>query len=138
MNWKVIRMEFTLITGRTIEQGCSKEHAKLYEEYVQSVAVCEMNPEDMKKLNIGDGENVRVTTEVGSVIVKAKRSRRIRVPGVIFIPYGPWANAVSSSETESTGMPLFKGLKAKVEPTNEPVSSLRELLLKTYGGKKIG
>ena len=125
-------MDVTLITGRTINQGCSKEQGKFSEEYMRNVAVCEINAEDMNKLNIRDGDNVKVTTEVGSVIVKAKKSRRIRTSGVIFIPYGPWANAILKPETEGTGMPLLKGSKARVEPTNESVSSLRELLGKTY------
>ena len=125
-------MDFILITGRTIDQGCSKERGKFSEEYMLNVAVCEMNAEDMDKLNIRDGDNVKVTTEVGSVIVKAKKSRRIRTPGIIFIPYGPWANAILKPETEGTGMPLLKGSKARVEPTNEPISSLRELLAKIY------
>ena len=125
-------MDFILITGRTIDQGCSKEQGKFSEEYMLNVAVCEMNDEDMDKLNIRDGDNVKVTTEVGSVIVKAKKSRRIRTPGIIFIPYGPWANAILKPETEGTGMPLLKGLKARVEPTNEPILGLRELLAKTY------
>ncbi len=125
-------MDLILITGRTIDQGCGKERGKFSEEYLLNVAVCEMNAEDMKRLNIKDGDNVKITTEVGSVIVKAKKSRRIRTPGIIFIPYGPWANAVLNPETEGTGMPLLKGLKAKVEPTNEPVSSLRNLLAEAY------
>jgi len=125
-------VDFILITGRTIDQGCSKEQGKFSEEYMLNVAVCEMNDEDMDKLNIRDGDNVKVTTEVGSVIVKAKKSRRIRTPGIIFIPYGPWANAILKPETEGTGMPLLKGLKARVEPTNEPILGLRELLAKTY------
>jgi formylmethanofuran dehydrogenase subunit D len=130
-------MEFTLITGRTINQGRGKEHGKFSREYLVNVAVCEMNPEDMRRLNINDGMNVRVTTEAGSVIVKAKKSRRIKTPGVIFIPYGPWANAVLKPESEGTGMPLLKGLKANVEPTEEEVSNLENLLIKTYGGSKI-
>jgi formylmethanofuran dehydrogenase subunit D len=129
-------MGFILITGRTINQGCGKEHGKFSGEYLANVAVCEMNPEDMRRLNVKDGMNVRVTTEAGSVIVKAKKSRRIKTPGVIFIPYGPWANAVLKSESEGTGMPLLKGLKANVEPTWEEVSSLEDLLIKTYGSSK--
>ncbi len=128
-------MEFILITGRTIDQGCGKEHGKVSEEYLLNVAVCEMSSEDMKRLKIRDGDNVRVTTEAGSVIVKAKKSRRIITPGVIFIPYGPWANAILNPETEGTGMPLLKGLKARVKPTDEAVSSLRDLLAGAYGRK---
>ncbi|MEM2644444.1 MAG: molybdopterin dinucleotide binding domain-containing protein [Candidatus Bathyarchaeia archaeon] len=128
-------MEFTLITGRTIEQGCTKEHAKLSEEYMMSVAVCEMNYEDMMRLNIRDGDNVKIKTEVGSVIVKVRRSRRIRRPGIIFIPFGPWINLILPSETEGTGMPPLKGFRVWVEPTEEPVSNIRELLLRNYGVK---
>ena len=57
---------------------------------------------------------------------------RARQGMIIFIPYGPWANAILKPETEGTGMPLLKGSKARVEPTNEPISSLRELLAKIY------
>ncbi len=130
-------MEFTLITGRTINQGRGKEHGKFSEEYLVNVAVCEMNPEDMRRLNIKDGMNIRVTTEVGSVIVKARKSRRIKTPGVIFMPYGPWANAVTKPESEGTGMPLLKGLKANVEPTKDEVSNLKDLLIEAYGSSKI-
>lgn len=130
-------MEFTLITGRTINQGRGKEHGKFSEEYLANVAVCEMNPEDMRRLNIEDGTNIRVTTEVGSVIVKARKSSRIKTPGVIFMPYGPWANAVLKPESEGTGMPLLKGLKANVEPTEDKVSNLQDLLMEAYGSSKI-
>lgn len=130
-------MEFTLITGRTINQGRGKEHGKFSEEYLANVAVCEMNPEDMRRLNIKDGTNIWITTEVGSVIVKARKSRRIKTPGVIFMPYGPWANAVIKPESEGTGMPLLKGLKANVEPTEDKVSNLQDLLIESYGSSKI-
>ncbi|MBS7654778.1 hypothetical protein KEJ43_06895 [Candidatus Bathyarchaeota archaeon] len=130
-------MEFTLITGRTINQGRGKEHGKFSEEYLANVAICEMNPEDMRRLNIGDGTNIRVTTEVGSVIVKARKSRRIKTPGVIFMPYGPWANVVLKPESEGTGMPLLKGLKANVEPTEDEVSNLKDLLIEAYGRSKM-
>ena len=126
-------MEFVLITGRTVDQGYGKEFGKFSQEYLMNVAVCEMHPEDMRKLNIRDGKNVRVTTEVGSVVVKARESRRIRKPGIIFIPYGPWANAIMKPETEGTGMPHFKGIKARVELTDEEVLDLKSLLMRNYG-----
>ena len=128
--------EFSLITGRTIDQGCGKEYGKLSEEYLKSVALCQMNYEDMKRLGIKDGQNVRVTTRSGSVVVQAKKSSRITQPGMIFVPYGSFANILSSSDTDGTGMPLFKGHKATVEPTEEKVLSLQDLILQTYGVEK--
>ncbi|MEM2110368.1 MAG: molybdopterin dinucleotide binding domain-containing protein [Candidatus Bathyarchaeia archaeon] len=132
----MIELEFSLITGRSIEQGCGKEQGKLSEEYVNNVALCEMNVKDMEKLNIRDGGNVKVTTKFGSVVLKAKKSRRIKSSGIIFIPYGAWANVVLGPDTEGTGMPLLKGLKATVESTNEKVLGLPDLIIQVYGKEK--
>jgi len=95
-----------------------------------------MHAEDMKRLSVEEGGNVKVSTDIGSIVVKAKRSKRIRRPGVVFIPFGPWVNAILSSETDGTGMPHLKGFKVRIEPTCEPVQGLREMFLKIYGGKK--
>jgi len=54
----------------------------------------------------------------------------------VFIPYGPWANQVLASNTNGTGMPLLKGIKATVEPTDTEVPSIRELLLNIHGKVK--
>lgn len=124
-----------MITGRSIEQGCTKEHAKITDKYMASVTLCEMHPEDMKRLNLKDGDNIKIMTDVGSVVVKVRRSRRIRDPGIIFIPFGPWVNAILPSETGGTGMPPLKGFRVRVEPTSEPVLSLKDLIVKSYGDK---
>ena len=121
-------MIVTLLTGRTIDQGCEKEASKLSEEYMENVSVCEMNSEDMKKLGIKDNTNVKVTTDFGSVVLKAKKSKRIKTSSVVFIPYGPWANQVLTSNTDGTGMPSLKGVKAILEPSDSKVPSIRELL----------
>jgi formylmethanofuran dehydrogenase subunit D len=123
------KLKVTLLTGRTIEQGAGKERGKSSKEYVESVSVCFMDPEDMKKLGIKDGVNVQVSTAFGSVVVKAKKSLRAPHPGVIFIPYGLWANVVVDPETHGIGMPSFKGIPATVEPApDKPVLGLEELL----------
>ena len=131
----MIGLKVSLLTGRTIDQGRGKEYGKLSKEYLNSVAVCEMNSEDMKKLKIQDGDKVKVTTNLRSVVVKAKKSRRIRVPGTVFVPYGPWANLILSSNTDGTGMPLFKGVQADVEPTDEKILGLLDLIVQSYGEK---
>lgn len=123
------KLRVTLLTGRTIEQGVGKEHGKSSKEYVESVSVCYMDPEDMKKLGVKDKTNIQVSTAFGSVVVKAVKSLRAPHPGVIFIPYGPWANVIVDPETHGIGMPSFKGIPATVEPAPEkPVLGLKELL----------
>jgi len=128
------RLRVTLVTGRTIEQGVGKERGKASEDYFEAVAVCFVDPQDLKRLGIKGKTNVRVSTNYGSVIVKAMKSLRGPHPGVIFIPYGAWANVVVDPETDSIGMPSFKGIPAEIEPAVEKaVLGLSELLRKQFG-----
>jgi len=127
------KLKVTLLTGRTIEQGVAKERGKFSKEYMESVSVCYMDPEDLKKLGIKEKTNVLVSTDYGSVVVKAVKSLRAPHLGVIFIPYGPWANAVVNPETHGVGMPSLKGIPAEVEPaTDKPILSLEELLKEQF------
>jgi formylmethanofuran dehydrogenase subunit D len=128
------KLQVTLLTGRTIEQGVGKERGKASKEYGESVSVCYMDPADLKKLGVKEKTNVQVSTDYGSVIVKALKSPRGPHPSIIFIPYGPWANALVNPETHSAGMPSLKGIPAEVEPAlNKPVLELEKLLKKEFG-----
>ena len=122
-------MQVTLLTGRTIEQGVGKEQGKVSDEYFESVAVCYIDPDDLRKFGIKEESNIFVSTKFGSVVVKAAKSLRGPHKGIAFIPYGPWANAVVSNETDSIGMPSLKGIPARIEPSpTKPILSLKELL----------
>jgi formylmethanofuran dehydrogenase subunit D len=128
------KLRVTLLTGRTIEQGVAKERGKASKEYMESVSVCYMDPEDLKKFGIKEKTNVQVSTDYGSVVVKALKSLRAPHPNVIFIPYGPWANVVVNPETHGIGMPSLKGIPAELKPApDKPVSSLGELLKEQFG-----
>jgi formylmethanofuran dehydrogenase subunit D len=123
------KLKVTLLTGRTIEQGVGKERGKSSKEYVESVSVCFIDPEDLKKLGIKEKTNVIVSTKHGSVVVKALKSLRGPHSGIIYIPYGPWANVIVDPETHSIGMPSLKGIPAEVEPApDKPLLSLEALL----------
>jgi formylmethanofuran dehydrogenase subunit D len=126
----------TLLTGRTIEQGVAKEHGKSSAEYTEAVAVCFMSTEDMKGLGIKSGQHVLVSTEFGSVIVKALKSPRTSHERVVLIPYGPWANAVVDPSTNGIGMPSLKGIPAKIKPSSRGPLSLEELLETQFGKEK--
>ncbi len=128
----------TLVTGRTIYQGVGKELGKFTDEYLRSVAVCEMDPTDMDSLGVSEGDAVKVTTDFGSVIVTATESARGIHRGVIFLPYGPWANMLTNPETDGVGMPSFKGIPAYVEASpSQRVLSLFELLEEHYGKESV-
>jgi formylmethanofuran dehydrogenase subunit D len=128
------KLKVTLLTGRTIEQGVGKEAGKGTKEYFESTTMCYMDEGDMKKLGLKSNMNVEVTTPNGSVVLRAVKYPRGAMPGLIYIPYGPWANSIVSNETTSIGMPSFKGTPAEVQPApDKQVLSLKELLKIQFG-----
>lgn len=99
--------KFKLITGRTREQakglhsggGGSKGHIK-------ATSRVEISPADMERLEISEGDIVRIRSTSGYVDVNAYPGD---LPaGLIFIPMGPSANRLVGPETCGTGMPSFK------------------------------
>jgi formylmethanofuran dehydrogenase subunit D len=128
------KLTVILITGRTIDQGVGKEMGKGSKEYFDSSSICVIDESDMKKLGIKSRANVKVTSKYGSVIVKAEKNPYGSNPGLVFIPCGLWANAVTGDETFGMGMPLFKGFQVEVEPApNQAILTLDELLKMEYG-----
>lgn len=127
------KIKVTLITGRTIDQGTTKEHGKLSDEYRKNVAICEIDPNDLKKLKIKENSNVKISTKHGTVIVKAKESKRAPHPKIAYMPYGLWANIIVNPQTHGTGMPSFKGITAEIQPApTENVPSIPQLLEQTF------
>jgi len=130
---KASKLSVTLITGRTIDQGAGKEHGKSSDEYMKNVAVCFVDSEDLKHLDIKHNMNICISTDYGSIVLKALKSPRGPHSGVVFIPYGPWANVVVSPETDDIGMPSYKGISASIEPApGKQVLDLRELLTQQF------
>jgi formylmethanofuran dehydrogenase subunit D len=127
-------LSVVMLSGRTLRQGQGKEYGKLSERYRNSVAICEIDPDDLKKLGIRESSLVKVTTDSGSVVVRAVKSLRAPHTGRIFIPYGPWASIIVNPKTHGSGMPSFKGIEASIEPAarEEKVMSLPELLQTHY------
>lgn len=111
-----------------MSQAQSRELGKFSDEYAWSVAVCELDSEDMKELGVTEGESVRVATGFGEVILRATISRQGPHRRVAFIPYGPWANMLFDPSTHASGMPTLKGLAATIESAPEAkVATLDEI-----------
>ncbi len=126
-------LEVTLITGRTVAQGEAMETGKTLEKFSKACATVELDPEDMLKLGVKEGDTVKVETSAGSVVVKAVKSKDAPHEGIAFMPMGPWANVVVGSGTDGTGMPPFKGIGAKVVPApDEKVLDAQELVEALY------
>jgi formylmethanofuran dehydrogenase subunit D len=126
-------MEVILITGRTFRQGEAIEKGKNLDSYTEAVAICELDPVDMERLGIEEKDTIKISTKTGEVLVKAVRSAQYPHKGIVFMPLGPWANAVVGFGTNSTGMPSFKGITAIIEPAKDKeVLSASELIKNLY------
>jgi formylmethanofuran dehydrogenase subunit D len=123
-----------LISGRTIQQGVAIESGKEKPSYRTACGIIEMDNADLKALGAWKNTNVKVTSDYGSVVVKAVEATQGPHPGVAFIPMGPWANSIVNPDTYSTGMPTFKGTPVKVEiAMDEPILLGIELVQKQCG-----
>ncbi len=75
-------------------------------------AYMEMNPEDMKKLGIEDGEKVKVSSRRGSIEIKALASEKV-FPGLVFIPFH-FSEAAANVLTNDVLDPIAKIPELKV------------------------
>ncbi len=119
-------LDAILITGRTINQGATIEN-KTSPDYQEATAYCELNPNDIRIMGTSPGSCVSVKTDYGNVVVQLKENKG-NPDGIAFIPMGPWANAVVNPDTSGCGMPNFKGVPSRIDPTNDKVLSMKELI----------
>ena len=104
---------FILITGRTTKQGRTIHLGKEAKEYVEEISALEMNPADMEALQVKEGDRVRMRTPHGSSMVRCKKGTV--PPGLLFVAYGQFVNALVGPDTQGTGMPDTKGFEVEVE-----------------------
>ncbi len=119
-------MKCILNTGRTVPQGTAVEH-KGSDVYRAVASTCFLNPVDMMMLGIENGARVGITSPTGHVVLSTRSAEGV-TRGEIFLTIGPYANHIISSETHGTGMPDFKSQSVDVEPTEEPIRSVGELM----------
>ncbi|MBU7024903.1 MAG: hypothetical protein HXS40_12140 [Theionarchaea archaeon] len=127
-------MKIVLLSGRTTKQGVTAEIGKTCEEYLQNVAVIQLNPALMEQMGVKNGDPVEVQTTHGSAVVVCCGSDIEENMG--FIPYGPWANLLIGGDTQGTGMPDSKGVEAELKKTDKKVESVDELLARIVEGRK--
>jgi len=109
----MVARSFILITGRSTKQGRTIHLGKDAKEYVDEISALEMNPADMERLGVGDGEAVRMSNAHGSVVLHCKKGT---VPeGLLFAAYGSFVNRLVGPDTQGTGMPDSKGITVEVE-----------------------
>ena len=109
---------FILIPGRTSRQGTGLNEGKYSDDYQEEINTLLMNPDDMKRLAIGEGEKARMWNEVGDVVVPCKSAKNELPPGLLFISYGDISCRLMGAETHGSGMPTSKCLDVFLEKSS--------------------
>jgi formylmethanofuran dehydrogenase subunit D len=117
---KAPEYEITITTFRDVFQSVELETENMA-EYAEKSAVIYLGEEEMKKMNLQEGAHVKLATEMGSVVVKVKKSST----GIASMPNSPWCNALISSD--SNGVPRYKCIKARLSLTKDGLTTLEEL-----------
>lgn len=125
-------MRVILNTGRTVWQGQAIESGKDLQMFINAAAICHINQDMMDELGIKDGDNVKIVSEYGDVVVKAVNTQEELPDGMVYVPMGPWANRVIRPNTDSTATPSFKNVPVDLTPTEESVLDM-PTLMKVYG-----
>lgn len=124
-------MECKLITGRTLKQGEGIEIGKTSEEYFNNVATIFLSEEDMEKMGVDEDSAVKVSSEGGSCVVYCKKGDLDE--GMAFMPLGPWASQILSTDTSGTGIPQSKGISVEISESDEEVPSIQDIM-ESMGG----
>ena len=105
-----------LITGRSLKQGTGLNTGKESADYQEVVSTLELNPEDMERIGVQDGETVKVSASGGAITAQC---RGTDVPaGLAFMAYGPLTSQLMEQETHGSGMPDSKGVEVEVHRVN--------------------
>lgn len=108
--------EFILIPGRTSRQGCGISEGKFGETYQAEITSLQVPPADMKKMQLAEGERVRVIGEFGQIEVAVTAAKADELPpGLLFIPYGDLSSRLMGGDTHGSGMPTSKGIDVRLE-----------------------
>ncbi len=124
-------MKALITSGRTIRQG-EQLYYKDLPEYSRETRRCFINPVDLLELYAGEGDHLLLSTETGAEVFVAVASEDV-VPGTVFIPCGPHANAILHADTHGTGAPDYKWIIGTVTRTEASPRSGWDILVEEGG-----
>lgn len=107
---------FILVPGRTSDQGCGINEGKFGETYQKAINALQMNPDDMQRLGIESGSQIRLIGEFGQIELTVEAARPDELPsGLLFMAYGDQSSRLMGGDTHGSGMPTSKGLDVQIE-----------------------
>jgi formylmethanofuran dehydrogenase subunit D len=112
------REVFILIPGRTSKQGTTLNEGKFTEGYIDETTTLLMNPDDMARHGLKNGDTVRLRSEQGQIDIRCQAAKKDELPpGLLFLPYGDMSSRLMGGDTHGTGMPNSKGIDVELERT---------------------
>lgn len=106
------RRSLILITGRSTRQGIGISEGKERPAYKEATGVIDLNPKDMERLELREGDSVRLKTLYGMADVIC---RPVDIPeGLAFIAFGPACNRLIGDETYASGAPDSKHVRVEI------------------------
>lgn len=112
--------QFILIPGRSSRQGVTLNEGKYTEGYLDETSTLRMNPDDMQRLGLKTGDEIRMWNDMGEVVVPCLDAKDECPEGLVFICYGDKSSRLMAGETHGSGMPDSKGLDVYVQPASLP------------------
>lgn len=94
------------------------------QELKENVAVCLIHPKTYNRIVSKSGLNLKLTTNYGSVVLKPVWDETIPLE-MIYVNKSIWANQIIGNVKDKI---QFKNLEVEVEPTEESVLEISELL----------
>lgn len=95
-------------------------------EFLKAASVCMISDKDHVVLGASEGNKVKVSSTYGETVLSMVIDSGLPA-GMIFVPIGPWANAIIGPDTAGCGTPQFKGIEVDVRPTDQPILTVREM-----------
>ena len=104
---------FILIPGRTALREKALGDGTLRTAFLHEANTLSMNPDDMARLGVADGDVVRVRSSAGTCDLPCQVGD---LPlGLLWIAHGDASSRLLDDDTDATGMPTTKGIDVTVE-----------------------
>lgn len=121
-------VELKIVCFEDIFQYEAREKSRFSDEYRQLSAVILLDKQDMASLGVKDGDKVLVENEINKIVVAAKTSDDEPHAGLAFMINSIWSNQLLRDDLCNASVPGFKGITAKVGPSQGEVTRISEIV----------
>ena len=121
-------VDVKIVTFRDIFQYEAGKKGRFSDEFRQLSAVILLDKQDMASLGVKDGDKVLVENEISKIVVAAKTSDDEPHAGLAFMINSVWSSQLLRDDLCNASVPGFKGITAKVGPSQGEVTRIPEIV----------